>query len=532
MSYLVLARKYRPKNFDEVVGQEHVTGALKSAIAANKVAHAFLFSGPRGVGKTTCARILAKEINKSSPQSSGLLEFEGGNMDIIEIDGASNNSVDDARIIRESAMFMSMGGGYKFYIIDEVHMLSTAAFNALLKTLEEPPEHVKFIFATTDPEKVPTTIRSRCQHFHFKRLPLDVIKNQLKTIAQTEKLSVEEEALFAIARAAQGGMRDALGILDQLAAGGEKVTLAAANGLLGLIDVKYIFDLANAIVAKDGASAMNYVESIVNAGKDERRLLRDMVEHFRHLMLMKIDPEKLQSLVDYPVFYRKQLLEQASQLSLENILKVMDILILSKDTERLTNAPRLALELAIAQTIIVLLPAQAPATPLSPVKPVAATLPLKPAPIATVAPKPVKPTAPVGQPAPATPSTQHTTPTATAVSTEILALAHVKRVWSEMTAAVQAQKTYLGTYLLEGAPVAVNGQTLTVAFPMEFLYHKECLEEPAAIKLISEIFSNILGQSVMLSFALMDSIPQEKSAQLQHALDAFEGEVVNEWHNE
>ena len=186
MSYLVLARKYRPKTFDEVVGQEHVTNALKSAIAANKVAHAFLFSGPRGVGKTTCARILAKEINKAAPrQDAGTMDFGGENMDVIEIDGASNRGIDEARAIRESAMFMAMSGGYKFYIIDEVHMLTEPAFNALLKTLEEPPEHVKFIFATTDPEKVPTTIRSRCQHFHFKRLSMDVIKAQRKSICHT-----------------------------------------------------------------------------------------------------------------------------------------------------------------------------------------------------------------------------------------------------------------------------------------------------------------------------------------------------------
>ncbi len=184
MSYLVLARKYRPKTFDEVVGQESVTNALTHAIASNKVAHAFLFSGPRGVGKTTCARILAKEINKTATKDPSLLEFSGESMDVIEIDGASNRGIDEARAIRESAMFMPMSGGYKFYIIDEVHMLTNEAFNALLKTLEEPPGHVKFIFATTDPEKVPTTIRSRCQHFHFKRLSMETIKEQMRSIWQ------------------------------------------------------------------------------------------------------------------------------------------------------------------------------------------------------------------------------------------------------------------------------------------------------------------------------------------------------------
>jgi DNA polymerase-3 subunit gamma/tau len=367
---------------------------------------------------------------------------------------------------------------------------------------------------------------------------MDIIKGQLKSICETEKLVVDEEALFAIARAAQGGMRDALGILDQLAAGGAKVTLADANGLLGLIDVKYIFDLAGAIIAKDGATAMSCIETVINAGKDERRLLRDMVEHFRNIMLMKIDAEKLQSLVDYPVYYRKQLLEQATQLSLDSILKVMDILIASKDTERLTNAPRLALELAITQSIIVLLPVQAsavPVAPAAPMKPTATAAPApKPAPAMAPRPAAVKPAIPAAKPAPSAPTAPKAsvTPTNTAAVPAKFSLASVKNLWSEMTAAVQAEKTYLGTYLLEGAPVAVNGQTLTVAFTPDFVYHKECLEETAAMKLVAEVFSKLLGHDILLNFTVMDNIPQEKSAHLQHALEAFEGEVVNEWHTQ
>jgi DNA polymerase-3 subunit gamma/tau len=530
MSYLVLARKYRPKTFDEVVGQEHVTNALKSAIAANKVAHAFLFSGPRGVGKTTCARILAKEINKAAPQQdSGTMDFGGENMDVIEIDGASNRGIDEARAIRESAMFMAMSGGYKFYIIDEVHMLTEPAFNALLKTLEEPPEHVKFIFATTDPEKVPTTIRSRCQHFHFKRLSMDVIKAQLKSICKTESLTVDDEALFAIARAAQGGMRDALGILDQLAAGGEKVGVNDANSLLGLIDVKYIFDIADGLIRKDVASVMACIETVVNSGKDDRRLLRDMVEHFRNILMMKVDAEKLQGLVDYPAFYRKQLFEQAGELTIENILKVMDIFIAAKDTERLTDAPRLALELALVKSAVMLSGPAAVNVPAP--KAVVPPATVRPAPLPVSAPTPKVVNVPV-KPASSVP-TSSVAPVATAVLPSVFSLLQVKQRWDEMTAAVQDKKTYLGSCLLEGAPVSVSGRTLTIAFPKSCEYQKESLEEIESMKLVTSAFAAVMGQEVKVVFTVMDgAVTRDNSEALQNALDSFQGEVINEWHNE
>ncbi len=530
MSYLVLARKYRPKTFDEVVGQDHIVDALKNAIASNKVAHAFLFSGPRGVGKTTCARILAKEINKTKPCEAGLLEFDGGDLDVIEIDGASNRGIDEARAIRDNVMFMSMSGGYKFYIIDEVHMLTEPAFNALLKTLEEPPEHVKFIFATTDPEKVPTTIRSRCQHFNFKRLSMDVIKAQLKSICAAEKLSVDDEALFAIARAAQGGMRDALGILDQLAAGTDKVNVDDANALLGLIDVKYIFDLAGALIRKDTAAAMTGIETVIAAGKDDARLLKDMVEHFRHLMMMRIDPEKLQPLIDYPVYYRKQLLEQANSLSLGDILKVMDILIGAKDTERLTDAPRLALELALARSAVVLGHGDTPVPPM-PSRPAPAAKPLTPP---LQRPLPSASAAPSGnvkrEPGPAAPAAAVSA--ATAVLAKALSMEEVCSQWHDMTSSVQESRTYLGACLLEGKPVSVKGQALTIAFPESCAYQKECLEETEAGRIVAEAFSKILGRDIAVTFVIEKGVARDPSGALQSALEEFDGEVVNEWHNE
>src|SRR5471030_327669 len=230
MSYLVLARKYRPQSFDELVGQTHITELLRKSIESGRIAHAFLFCGPRGIGKTSCARILAKSLNcqngptlKPCGACPACLEIANGNsFDVIEIDGASNRGIDEIRTLRENLKFAPSYGRYKIYIVDEVHMLTSDAFNALLKTLEEPPEHVKFIFATTEVHKVPATILYRCQRFDFKRIQVEIIMANLQSICVKEKLKANEEALFVIAKAAQGSMRDALSILDQLSALSDK----------------------------------------------------------------------------------------------------------------------------------------------------------------------------------------------------------------------------------------------------------------------------------------------------------------------
>ena len=252
MSYLVLARKWRPTHFDEVVGQGHVTQTHKNAIELDRVAHALLFTGSRGIGKTSCARILAKSLNcKEGPTVSpcGVCPscqqiIAGTSVDVFEIDGASNNSVEQIREIRESVKFMPTHGRRKIYIIDEVHMLSTSAFNALLKTLEEPPDHVLFIFATTEPHKIPDTIISRCQRYDFKRIPERIIVDALMDIAKKESLEIEEEALFHVAREAQGGMRDSLSLLDQVIAFcGLEVTEAAVRDVLGIADRRLLWHL-------------------------------------------------------------------------------------------------------------------------------------------------------------------------------------------------------------------------------------------------------------------------------------------------
>jgi DNA polymerase-3 subunit gamma/tau len=294
MSYQVIARKYRPQRFADVVGQEHVTQTLANAIAQKRIAHAYLFCGPRGTGKTTIARIFAKCLNCTGgpkvdfdDQDTRVQEItEGRSLDVLEIDGASNNGVEQVRELRETCKYVPANSQFKIYIIDEVHMLSTAAFNALLKTLEEPPAHVKFMFATTDPEKVLPTILSRCQRFDLRRIPSALITKHLAEIAGHEKVAIDTEALHAIARGADGGMRDAESTLDQLISFcGDKIEEPDVLSMFGLAAQNQILQLTQAVLAGEIAAALTQLDELARGGKDLGRLLGDLLNHFRNLLI-------------------------------------------------------------------------------------------------------------------------------------------------------------------------------------------------------------------------------------------------------
>ncbi len=294
MTYQVLARKYRPQTFAEVVGQEHITTTLRNALASGRIHHAYLFTGVRGVGKTTVARILARALNcenardfepcgKCSPCSE---IAAGRSMDVQEIDGASNTGVDDVREIRERVKYMPSSGRYKIYIIDEVHMLSTAAFNALLKTLEEPPAHVVFIFATTESHKIPATILSRCQRYDFRRIPAPLIAAALKRIAARESISIDEAALALIAREATGSLRDAQSLFDQaIAFSGSAVNANSIESMLGCLDRTILFDAVSACLDHDAPRALAALESVFLTGADLVRFAGDVLEVLRHILV-------------------------------------------------------------------------------------------------------------------------------------------------------------------------------------------------------------------------------------------------------
>jgi DNA polymerase-3 subunit gamma/tau len=331
MAYEVLARKWRPKQFEDVVGQEHVTRTLRHAVESGRVAHAYLFVGPRGIGKTSLARIFAKVLNceAAAPgKSCDVCDMcretaEGRSLDVLEIDGASNNGVDQVRGLRDQVAFAPTRGRYRIFIIDEVHMLSSAAFNALLKTLEEPPPHVKFIFATTEGDKVLPTIVSRCQRFDLRRIQTPLIVERLRTICESERITIDDDALLAVARGAEGGMRDALSSLDQLISfKGDSLTEDDVLAVFGLVSRKALEGLATAVLKGDMPEILKLVNAFDSSGKDLRRLTVELMEHFRNLLIYQyVGGERMESLDATP----EQIKTLAQQADLADSTRVTQI---------------------------------------------------------------------------------------------------------------------------------------------------------------------------------------------------------------
>jgi len=353
MSYLVFARKYRPQSFETVVAQEHVTRTLNNAIDAGKVAHAILFTGPRGTGKTTVARILAKAMNcVEGPTSKpcnvcrSCQEIAGGHAaDVFEIDGASNNSVDQVRELRENLKYMPAHSRYKIYIIDEVHMLSLAAFNALLKTLEEPPAHVLFVFATTDPHKIPVTILSRCQRHDLRRIELAAIVEQMRTICDQEGAAIDDAGLAMVAREAGGSMRDALSLLDHVLACAEgPVTAELVAQLLGAAERRQLFELSAAVFSGDLPQVLEKIDGVWRQGLDMKRFYADLMTHFHYLALVQIGDKALR-LVDLPGHEIKLMQTQVRETSDTILVQLLDLLFQAEPSVKLSSQPKLALEM-------------------------------------------------------------------------------------------------------------------------------------------------------------------------------------------
>ncbi len=360
MAYQVLARKWRPQTFEEVVGQEPVNRTLQNALSAGRVAHAFLFSGPRGVGKTSVARILAKALNCLSggptphPCNSCQVCKEitsGSSLDVLEIDGASNRGIDEVRDLREKIKYFPVQGHYKIYIIDEVHMLTKDAFNALLKTLEEPPAHAVFILATTEPHKVPVTILSRCQRYDFRRIPTDLIQSSLAKLVEQEGWRVDPEGLALLARAAEGSLRDAQGFLDQVVTfGGEGVTAPEIARILGVTERGALIGALQAIIARQGPELLALIDELFIQGHDLKRFHQDLVAYARHLLLAGLHQES-RHLVPVADTEWEELSRLARRTTPAHLHNLLSVLLQGEEELRRATQPRLALEVQLLRLI-------------------------------------------------------------------------------------------------------------------------------------------------------------------------------------
>ncbi len=485
MAYQVIARKYRPQRFQDVVGQEHVTQTLAHAIEQKRIAHAYLFCGPRGTGKTTIARIFAKCLNctdgpkvdfdDNDPRCQEIAE--GRALDVFEIDGASNNGVEQVRELRETCKYAPSSARFKIYIIDEVHMLSTAAFNALLKTLEEPPEHVKFMFATTDPEKVLPTILSRCQRFDLRRIPAALIAKHLTHIAQLEKVKIDPAALYAIARGAEGAMRDAESALDQLISFcGDKIVEQDVLSMFGLTAQGQLLELSRAVLAGEAEKALRQLSELANHGKDLGRLLSDLLNHFRNLLIFKVSGGDL-NMLEVSEAEAAALKEQSQGTTAEGLTRIMEVLAEAEMRLRDAASKKILVEVALLRAI----EARSAVNIDSLLKQLqnlregkAGEGASSPMPAATVSPRPARAAAPTTTPAP-TSSSPATGPAPALARSAGPAVAAVEGdladLWVKLVEAVGRASPFTRTYLLEAHPVSFQKNLFTIGFDPEFEDH-------------------------------------------------------------
>jgi DNA polymerase-3 subunit gamma/tau len=513
-----LYRKYRPKQWDEVMGQDHIVTTLKNAIVADRVAHAYLFGGSRGTGKTTLARLLAKAVNCTNPDPTKRpcnecehCQAVNDNrfMDLIEIDAASNNGVDDIRDLREKINFSPSQGKYKVYIIDEVHMLSGGAFNALLKTLEEPPPHAIFVLATTEIHKIPATVLSRCQRHEFRRVPVGEIVTNLKMIVKAENLQADDDALLQIARQSAGGMRDAISLLDQLSSTGDTITLALAQTVLGTATSQTVLDVLTSIHEHDPARGLETIHKALDAGADPRSLARQIVEYLRGLMLIQMgNVNQVEATADV----KKQMQSHAKSFTTSDVLRMMKAFNNAATDLRGGWQPSLSLELALAEVLD---------APNETAAPIASPVRAKAQP-ATEARQ--------GTPASQTESKPAAEPEALRrTEQDALSAGDVIKAWKQMSSTLPKAQANLSALMNSVRMIDVHGRTLILGLASDVLVSK--IDKPDQLDVIQRLVRDQFGVEMTIRCVVTNAkgkippnVPQDGmvATAIQHG-----GEIVD-----
>lgn len=556
MSYQVFARKYRPQTFDDLVGQNHVSQTLRNAVAQNRLAHAYLFVGPRGVGKTSTARILAKALNCVNGPTvtpcgvcDNCKEITGGNsLDVIEIDGASNNSVEDVRELRDNVRYAPAKGRYKIYLIDEVHMLSSAAFNALLKTLEEPPAHVKFIFATTEPQKVLPTILSRCQRFDLHRIPANLIAQHLQFIAGKEKITLEPAAAHSIARGAEGGLRDAESMLDQLVAFcGEKISESDVLNVFGFTSEQTVIDLTGRILGGETSAALDLLYQQSESGKDMMRLMSDLIVYLRDLLVFKAKPDALKEDVDLDV--QKALAAHAELIATDRLLELIDQFAAAEGRMKWAPNKKLHFEVALIKAVLSLsqVTLNEVIENLSALRDGKAVAGIGDAGAVAAAgvdrgPEGSQGKAAVGARGYSNPVRVAESPPQYTASKPAVD-ADPAEIWKQVSAKIPAQKGFLRNSAAAAHVLGIEGRNLLLGFPPGEQSLMEILGTQANRKFIEGLLHEITGKDLTMKSSVSDDLPSKPASirdvgtttssaadfkddpLIQEALEMFKGEI-------